>query len=898
MDLLHIEAFSKIQQPPKESWDFLADLKSPIQHHFRDSTDNIGSKGCMKNGAELFLNGNDIPETALKSLRRLLHAKSIREQTKGYPIRFLKDPSLGKEEYKVNIDADEARISASDSEGFRRSVYFLEDRICETPGSDIAKGCWQRKPFVKNRISRCFFAPTNRPPFRIDELMNDIDYYPEEYLNKLAHEGINGLWLTMYFRDLPSSLFPGRGADFERRIKKLRQTVRKCARYGIRIFIFLSEPKKFGRNPPFQPLEETEQHPELLGSAYHHHGLDLRMFCTSNETGISYLKESISLIFSEVPELGGVINIMLGEDNGSCAAFETIEAEPIPPDDHCPLCSKRDYAEVFGEQALAFSRTIHQYNPKAEYIGWFYAPRQHDGSAFMKRLAHIAEKWPDEASIMFNFESGGTSMQLGCKRVVLDYSLAYIGPSELFKLVADTAPRTAAKLQIGCSHEDASIPFIPVPANLYEKYSFLHDHHVSSVMQCWYFGNYPGLMNKAAGELSFEPFPKNAADFLLDLARPDWQENAETVAGAWALFSEAYRKFPSNINFEWYGPLHQSIVWPLHLFPVDQPISPSWLLKEYPEVSGDRIGECFGYFHTLEEGLQLCGEMSQLWQKGLAILEPLRELYKNDPARLKDINLSVAVGLQMKSTFNVLQFYSLREDMFFRKHDHLGKMRSIVLDEITNTLKMEELCRQDGRLGYHSEAEGFLFFPEKLLARAALLRELLTDDFPCFSLVDDRIKTYTGESITGISAELFRRGSRPQKTVFQGWNMTWSGEYDDRFLYLTIYNVRHRNFTLAIEPCRLWPLFFVDFYQDGSFHASDLMFVDPPEINVSYEEENVLIRIPFLLFKGIRRTDFPMRMNLWSSDEDFYWTRPQKLPSGRLQFGQIKPDGLGWISFS
>ena len=898
MNKQHIEDFGKIPQPPQESWTFLADLKSPIQYHFRSPANIAELDGCMKNGAALILNGTEVPETAQESLRRVFQAKSIREKDDGYPIRFLKDATLEKEEYRVDATADETRVFAGDPEGFRRAVYFLEDRICETPGPDITKGCWQRKPFVKNRISRCFFGPTNRPPFRIDELMNDIDYYPEEYLNKLAHEGINGLWLTMYFRDLPSSIFPSRGAGFEKRIKKLRQTVKKCARYGIRIFIFLSEPKKFGRTPPFQPMEEAEPHPELFGAAYHHHGLDLRMFCTSDETGISYLKESISLIFSAVPELGGVINIMLGEDSGSCAAFETTEAEPIPPEDHCPRCSRRDHAEIFRDQALAFSRTIHQYNPDAEYIGWFYAPRQHDGSAFMKRLAHIAEKWPDDASIMFNFESGGTSMQLGKKRVVLDYSLAYVGPSDLFAQVADTAPRTAAKLQVGCSHEDASIPFIPVPANLYEKYRFLHDHRVSSVMQCWYFGNYPGLMNKAAGELSFEPFPENASDFLMNLARPDWQENAETAARAWAFFSEAYRKFPSNINFEWYGPLHQSIVWPLHLFPVDQPISPSWLLKEYPEVSGDRIGECFGYFHTLEEGLQLCREMSQLWQKGMAILESLRDYYRNDPERLKDINLSAAVGLQMKSTCNVLQFYALREDMFFRKNDHLAEMRSIVLDEITNTLKMEELCRQDGRLGYHPEAEGFLFFPEKLLARAALLRELLTDDFSCFSLDEKRIKAYTGESGTGISAELPRRGTHSEKTVVQGWNITWSGEYDDRFLYLTIHNARHRNFTLAIEPCRLWPLFIVDFYRNDNFHASDLMFVDPPEIGVSYEGKDVFAQIPFQLFNGFRRKGFPMRINLWSLDGDFYWTKPQLLPKGRLQFGQIKPDGLGWIYFS
>ena len=56
--------------------------------------------------------------------------------------------------------------------------------------------------WLKNRISRCFFGPIKRPPFNIDELMNDIDYYPDEYLSRLAHEGVNGLWLTITFREI------------------------------------------------------------------------------------------------------------------------------------------------------------------------------------------------------------------------------------------------------------------------------------------------------------------------------------------------------------------------------------------------------------------------------------------------------------------------------------------------------------------------------------------------------------------------------------------------------------------------------------------------------------------------------------------------------------------------
>ena len=206
----------------------------------------------------------------------------------------------------------------------------------------------------------------------------------------------------------------------------------------------------------------------------------------------------------------------------------------------------------------------------------------------------------------------------------------------------------------------------------------MHELGVYAAMQCWYFGNYPGLMNRAAGALSFEPFPENEQDFLEELARPEWRRFAPVVVQAWQYFASGYRKFPANLAFEWYGPLHHSIVWPWHLFPVDQPISPSWIMKYFPEVSGDRIGECLAYHHTLPEALTLCREMSDLWAKGCALLEPLRQEFPGDAARQADINLALAIDLQMKNTRNLLEFYFLREEMLYLKKDHLATMAELV----------------------------------------------------------------------------------------------------------------------------------------------------------------------------------------------------------------------------
>lgn len=892
MNSEHIKAFSQIPQPPRESFGFIEDIKSPLEYHFRpgQGCDAGANADCMKDGAEIVIEypaSKDFPETAFMSLRRVLKAKKIAEKKGAYPLRFRQVDSLGKEEYEVNAAPDGVTVSASDADGLRRAVYFLEDRICEAEGPAVMPGQWKRKPFIRHRVSRCFFGPTNRAPFFIDELTNDVDYYPEEYLNKLAHEGVNGLWLTMYFRDLPSSVFPGRGKDAEKRFAKLRLTVERCARYGIRIYVFLSEPKLFGNTSYAVPFEDAKNHPEVIGAKIDKFGL----FCVSTEAGKTYLRESMEQIFKAVPGLGGVINIMLGEDNGSCVG--NYVTNPDRKEGFCPVCSKRDYADIYCELAKLYTDAIHKYNPDAEYIGWFYAPGQRDGSDFMKRLLHIAEKWPDCATLMFNFESGGAAWQLDKKRIVFDYSLAYVGPSELFAESTAKAPRTGAKIQVGCSHENAAVPFIPVPENLYDKYKFMHEHGVSAAMQCWYFGNYPGLMNKAAGELSFEPFFDRGQDFLTALARPDWGKNAEAVGKAWDHFSKGYRMFPANLSFEWYGPLHHCIAWPLHLFPVDQPISPSWILKHYPEVSGDRIGECLAYHHTLDEGLELCTRMSDTWQQGVDILESLRAEYAGNPPRLADMNLAKAIGLQMKSTRNLLHFYQLREDMIYYRRDHLAEMKAIVLDEIANSEAMAKLCEADCRLGYHSEAEGYLFFPEKLRARVQLLKELL-EDFPKFDLKADWIDGYTGKRPDGVSARCFRKGSAPEELHDMGENTSWSASYDDSSLYLSVNGAADKVFTLVIEPCRLWTPFRIDF-RKGDKYVYSGVFREVPPVDIQWNGNDLKIVIPLNIFDGFRRPGFPMRMNIFSRDH-FHWVDPQLWP-GRLQHGDFNPAGAGWLLF-
>ena len=884
MEKTKIEAFAKIPQPPQSDWGFIEDIKSPLEYHFDDSRgcNAGGNSDCLNNGLKIITEfSGTLPETAFVSLRRVIKAKGIAETENGYPLFIQDAPEFDHEEYELVTKPDSAVIRTKDTDGLRRAIYALEDQICAAAGKSVMPCSIRKKPFVKHRISRCFFGPTYRPPYFIDELTNDIDYYPEEYLNKLAHEGVNGLWLTVYLRDYPTTIMPGHGKDAEKRYAKLRKVVEKCLSYGIRIYLFMSEPKLWGTEYFTLPESDTALHPELVGFKIRNWGF----FCTSTEAGKQYFRDTVGALFSNVPSLGGIINIMYGEDNGCCVSSNQIYPG-TPENQDCPLCSKKRTEDVYAELAALISETMHKYNPDAEYIGWFYAPGQRDGSEQGERLRSIAEAFPEDCTFMLNFESGGKVEQLGKLRTVQDYSLAFVGPSETFRKSTERKGKTGAKLQVGCSHEDAAVPFIPVPENIYDKYRFMSEHNVTAAMQCWYFGNYPGLMNRAAGAMSFLPLPENGLEFLEELARPEWRKDAPEVAKAWHEFSMAYRQFPGNIAFEWYGPLHNCIVWPLHLFPVNEPIAPSWILKQFPEVSGDRIGETLGFGHTLEEALTLCRKMNELWQQGMERLKRLLPFYQDNPPRLADISLAGAVGLQMKSCCNLLEFYFLRDDMLYTKQDHLSRMAEIVRSEIANTEEMLSLCRKDHRLGYHSEAEGYLFFPEKLEKRIELLKDLLEKDFPAFKLDSPLLDEFTGRSMTGKVAKYGEKHCMENGT-------SWTCRKEGSKLFFELEGMENRDCTVFLELNRNHPPLKIFFKKEGTIGTGVTVFLTPPDYRIKKENGLFTFEVDLAAFSGFLRNGVPLRLNVFG--DDFAWVKHEKLPS-RLMFGDTNWNCAGWLT--
>ena len=587
----------------------------------------------------------------------------------------------------------------------------------------VGKG---KTPWLENRISRCFFSPIKRPPFNRDELVDDIDYYPDAYLRRLANEGVNGLWLSVVLRDIAETSLTRPDAGRDRRIAKLRQTVDKCAKYGIRVFLFMIEPKLLRHDDQF-----AIAHPEAVRKREGVSNSEWRNMCASEPVVEQYLYESVKDVFSCVPGLGGMINISSGERYTTCLS----SAKPVGPYRiECPKCAKEEPWQLHLRQIGPMVRGMREAAPDAKFITWFYHPQP--PSARNAWVYECAKHVPDGATFLFNFESGAERVQEGKVRHGGDYWLSYPGPAAPFANVAAAAreagTRLGAKIQMACSHEVATVPFVPVPGLLYRKYKAMKSAGVKDVMLCWYFGNSPGLMNRAAGELAYEDFAEGEDEFLLRLAREEWGEDAPKLAKLWRKFSDGYANYPLSINVQYYGPFHSSVNWPLLPDVELKSLARTWKPLEAP--SGDFVGEClqdFSLADAFELSRKMCAELYERDSGGGDLLDNLRAKYAGDRDRRLDLGVMEALRLLFAGAKDVFEFYILRRDaLFASRAGDLGtaksaaeKMDVILVRQMEASRKMIPLCRDDSRLGFHSEAEAHQFTAESLEWRIGALEK-------------------------------------------------------------------------------------------------------------------------------------------------------------------------------
>lgn len=731
-----------------------------------------------------------------------------------YPVFLTKSEDFEEEEFELQIAVEKCKVLAGETEGIRRAMIRLQDMLC-VKGGNLQTGNFHYKPKLRHRITRCFFSPTNRPPKNGDELSDDIDYYPDAYLNRLMHDGINGIWIYSRFDSLvKTSYIPEYGEGGDVRLEKLNRVIEKCARYGIKVFLFAMEPISMTEGVMKTQYPGIEKkYPQAQGG----NRIGPIGFCTYTDFAKGYCSEAVKILFEKAPGLGGLMSITQGERVTTCSnTWPDREGNWI---NNCPHCGNKTRPEILSHTVNLMRDCIDEIKPSAEYISWTYAHRWWTD----EDISYYVEHAPKDAILMQNFEDAGRVEQLGKTRIALDYWLSYAGPSHMFEHTAKEARKYGktlyAKLQVCCSHECASVPYIPVPGIIYDKITKAIELGVQGVMESWYFGNYPCIMSKAVDLLSFGEKYGSKQEFLHYLAGLTWaKKDVDLVVSAWEEFEKGYTQYPINTMFGYYGPMHDGIVWDLSLLPKNFSLPRSWQLID--KTDGDRIGECLFNGHTIEEAVYLLDSLNACWKKGCEYLSQTSAAQKG--VYNEQISVANALKVLFRSGRNVMRFYQLRNNLGYQRGNPyllLKELREIVTEELQNCQEMIAFCQQDNRLGYHSEAEGFKFFPKKLERKIRNLTELLNTEFIC---VEERIKNglspiayYDGEEESTVQYIADRTGIEHARWEDIGHEGFFRIAVEDEIITIELKSDKKAEFILSNEYELMFPQATVIIKKDG-----------------------------------------------------------------------------------
>jgi hypothetical protein len=251
--------------------------------------------------------------------------------------------------------------------------------------------------------------------------------------------------------------------------------------------------------------------------------------------------------------------------------------------------------------------------------------------------------------------------------------------------------------------------------------------------------------------------------------------------------------------------------------------------------------------------------------------------------------------------------------------------------EIKATIEMQALAAFDSRLGFHSEAEGYKYFPEKLRWRLGRLKKLLKTEFPLLERKITRkellFPNYSGAQKTGPTHEGRQTESQSGSIKWsgipearfegpaEGWETSWKATRNNRGLTFRIecfqktaaFRSRQKDFdqndriALSIEPRRLWPSRDFHIAQFGQ-QIEDGKIVPAAEnwrasVRQGAKSWTALVDIPFPALGGCAGDQW--RVNLSRIIPGFgssSWAPLHPLPCRGI-FGLSNSADLGWLLF-
>ena len=524
----------------------------------------------------------------------------------------------------------------------------------------------------------------------------------EGLIARLAERGVNALWFHVVLSSLSTDArYPEWGRDAVRRRDTLRKLVARAARHGVKVFLYLNEPRMQPESFFSVPGREGMRGaPARTGAGY-------RSLCTSDPAALEWLEGCLADLFSDVPGLGGVFTITMSETPTHCASQFNVMQK------HCRKCAGKPYEFFIRQVNEAVLRGVKRGDPSAE-VWYFDVGWEVDGTD-----KKVISSLPEGGSLLLWSEKYMPFEQAGRMHKVTEYSISHPGPAPralgLWEMATKAGLGCVAKLQVSCSWEISAVPYLPAMDLVAQHARNLAESPVESVMLSWSLGGYPSPNLALFGEFR----RGDSVDSVLDrTASKIYGASAvPAVRRAWSAYSQAFSNYPIEWQTVYYSPVQMG---PANLLYAEKTGWPATMVNtpydDFNRWTAGYADNREGWIAQMRRVAEGFAKGDELWRDAVAAAEgDAKALAQGDAVVFR------AATLHFRTCVDQAAFIQARE-----RGDRKA-MLAAARRELETAREMLSLVRRDSRLGYES-SNRYIYVPndflEKILNCSAILSSL------------------------------------------------------------------------------------------------------------------------------------------------------------------------------
>lgn len=510
-----------------------------------------------------------------------------------------------------------------------------------------------------------------------DALMSDDDIVSDEALKSYQSAGITALWFQPQLIDLSPCPFSNKNNDnYLKRRAKLNDFIEKSAKYGIKIYIYLNEPKGLNVN------DWKDEYKYLMGRREG----DIAAMCFSQQEVKDYLYTAIYDLLKAVPKLGGIFTITSSEGLTHCKHkmySDCPKCKDIPPYVMAAEINNTIYKAV--RDSGASTRVV------ASLWGWMpYCDISTEDA--LKGIALMDKNIDIMCVSEFGTHKNGN---------VGEYSISHGEPCfetiKFLKHARKLGHKVWAKIQVNNCWEMSSVPTLPCFELIINHLTKLKKLGVNDIMLSWTLGGFPSFNISLTNSVLSKDF-----DYNLWL-KEEFKDNAIYIKMVSHLLSEGFKKFPFSLHLLYFSPLSLGSANMIY----SEPTGKKATIVTFPYDDVDT------WLNGLNrDDFEL--KMNILLRKFKKAMKLANSLEGNE--KVEQVKRYTNVWyITYKSLMNQYYFYKNRND--------LEKTKNIINDEIKLTKELYRYASLDSTIGFEPSNQ-YIYTPNMFLEKLVALYKI------------------------------------------------------------------------------------------------------------------------------------------------------------------------------